>query len=594
MFLSIASLCDAQNLMPQPNKKGLWGYVNEKGKYKIKPLYQAAEPFSEELACVKINDQYGYINPEGQFVISAVYDRAESFIGNLAKCSKDGKYGLIDRSGAEYLEFRYDALKLSKNKHFYEGQINGDDKAYIIALSPGEPAVNAFDEVSDIFSNGFAYVKSDGVYGYIDSDGKVVVRPTYLELPQFTTDRVAVSHTSGGYGLIDASLKNILPEQYAFVTRTDGGSYHYGNSPDAFGILSAEGAILVKEGAYRDIKAIDGALYQALDQQGKRCVFNEQGKILLADCDELTVAGNVATYKVKGNPGKMNLSDGRMAITVKGKEIWSPGKATKILFEQPFILWVDEQGNEHRMTESGKAVFEGYSKVQLLSKGYYAVEKDNRQAVADASGNILTDWVNGILPLLDDYVQLVKSYGYGNYTCAIFRTSTGKMITGYDFKWVDPPQNNGLIPVTLIRGDKLGRTQKQLKMAGDSFYIAGDLSEGFYAITDAKTKKMGVMKEDGKILVKPKYDEVDDFHCGMCRVWIAEKGNGFINTTGTLVVPCQYPQVLNFGDIEGIKSYTQVWDYWGQTYYIDKKGKVADPNKVIREGYNSQQQNSWY
>ena len=91
-----------------------------------------------------------------------------------------------------------------------------------------------------------------------------------------------------------------------------------------------------------------------------------------------------------------------------------------------------------------------------------------------------------------------------------------------------------------------------------------DLSEGFYPITDFKTKKLGVMTEDGKVLVSPKYDEVGEFRCGMCRVWIAEKGN------------------------------TQVWDNWGQTFYIDKKGKIADPDKIMREAYDAQRQSSWY
>ncbi len=42
---------------------------------------------------------------------------------------------------------------------------------------------------------------------------------------------------------------------------------------------------------------------------------------------------------------------------------------------------------------------------------------------------------------------------------------------------------------------------------------------------------MGVLTETGKILVTPKYDEVGDFHEGMCRVWILEKGHGFILST---------------------------------------------------------------
>jgi hypothetical protein len=123
----------------------------------------------------------------------------------------------------------------------------------------------------------------------------------------------------------------------------------------------------------------------------------------------------------------------------------------------------------------------------------------------------------------------------------------------------------------------------------------GDKSEGMYAIKDQKTKKMGIMSETGKIIVAPKYDEVGDFHNGMCKVWILEKGYGFINTTGTLIVPCKYQQVYDFGSIEGLSNkYTVVYDFWGNAFYIDKKGKLVSEEKVARDSYDSQKSNSWY
>ena len=43
-----ASTLFSQNLTPQKDeKKGKWGYVDEQGKWKIKPKYDSAEPFVE-------------------------------------------------------------------------------------------------------------------------------------------------------------------------------------------------------------------------------------------------------------------------------------------------------------------------------------------------------------------------------------------------------------------------------------------------------------------------------------------------------------------------------------------------------------------
>lgn len=240
------------------------------------------------------------------------------------------------------------------------------------------------------------------------------------------------------------------------------------------------------------------------------------------------------------------------------------------------------------------AVLEEYDNVRQLSNGFYSVKKGNQVAVANTEGKLISEFVDEIMTITGDYIQLIKMGENKRTYCAIMRILNGKMITGFDFAWVFTPKPNGLVPVKLLRGDNLGRTDKMLKLMGDDFYVVGESSEGMYPITDFKSKKMGVMAEDGKIIVPPKYDEVGDFHCGMCQVWIAEKGIGFINKSGSLVIPCKYPQALDFGTIQGVSNYTQVWDNWGNTYYIDKMGNIANPDNVMREAYNSQRQNSWY
>ena len=44
----------AQNLQPQQDgKTGTWGYVNNSGKWVVKPKYAAAEPFQDGVARVE-------------------------------------------------------------------------------------------------------------------------------------------------------------------------------------------------------------------------------------------------------------------------------------------------------------------------------------------------------------------------------------------------------------------------------------------------------------------------------------------------------------------------------------------------------------
>ena len=594
LILTIAPFCVAQNLLPQPNKKGLWGYVNEKGKYVIKPLYQSAEQFSSGIACVKINDSYGFINTTGQFVITPSFEFAESFNGSYAKCKKDGKYGYIDVSGEAVVDFIFDDIFPSGNKKFQIGQKESDVGVYVITLSDKSSKVKRFDQISSEYEYGFAPVSLNGEIGYIDENGAMRVSPKYLEKLNFSELGIAVSKTNQGYGIIGRDLTNIVPDEYKYVRIIDNGNYIYGDDDVKFGLVSSNGTIIFPSTKYSQTKFLEDVKCFEVKSENKISILDSNGECLIAECDNYSIVGEIVTYSIDGSTLKLNTSNGTRAIVLNNKDIWTPNRASVISYEDPFVLWNDMSGKEHRMTTSGVAVFEDYDKVSHLSKGLYSVEKDGKEALANETGKLLSDWVDGIIPIDEEYLQLVKKVGYGRTHCAIMRGSNGKMMTGWDFAWVYTPLKNGLIPVKLLKGDNLSRTDKKLKMVGDNFYIAEDPSEGLYPITDFKTKKMGIMTESGKILVTPKYDEVGDFHCGMCRVWIAEKGNGFINKSGSLVVPCKYPQVLDFGTIEGVVNYTQVWDNYGYSFYIDKNGKIADPDKVMREAYNSQRQNSWY
>ena len=86
-----ANFLMATSLIPK-EKDGLWGYVDEKGKWKIKPSFNYAGEFNESLACVmnyynnysSIVKLYGYINEKGKFVIPQKYNYGSDFNNGIA------------------------------------------------------------------------------------------------------------------------------------------------------------------------------------------------------------------------------------------------------------------------------------------------------------------------------------------------------------------------------------------------------------------------------------------------------------------------------------------------------------------------------
>lgn len=84
---------------PDVPGSGKYGYMDRTGKIVISPQFGCADPFSEGLARVSINNKNGYIDKTGKFVIPPQFDVASSFSGGLAEVRLGDKSGYIDKTG---------------------------------------------------------------------------------------------------------------------------------------------------------------------------------------------------------------------------------------------------------------------------------------------------------------------------------------------------------------------------------------------------------------------------------------------------------------------------------------------------------------
>jgi hypothetical protein len=100
-------------LSPQKAENDKWGYVNEKGAFKIRPQFETALPFKEGLAVISVKKKYGYINTLGRPVIHPQFDDARSFSEELAAVmiidqDSNKKWGFINKSGKFLISPQYD------------------------------------------------------------------------------------------------------------------------------------------------------------------------------------------------------------------------------------------------------------------------------------------------------------------------------------------------------------------------------------------------------------------------------------------------------------------------------------------------------
>jgi hypothetical protein len=222
------ALCFQEGLAVVGKNKKI-GYINREGKTVIPFEYEGGTNFRDGIAGVIKNGKLGYIDKEGNVVIDCIYDnifRIAHASEEMIPVELDKKWGYIDTTGAVIIPFEFyraapfysgRAYVSVNGDHFGFIDVNGDILVPLIyQYTPDNPyneeRTNIFLNCSiysvdygfayvgviterygwrtlinrwDRFSGGYALVKKDGKYGFIDPKGNMVVPFEYDNATEF-------------------------------------------------------------------------------------------------------------------------------------------------------------------------------------------------------------------------------------------------------------------------------------------------------------------------------------------------------------------------------------------------------------------------
>lgn len=155
--------------------KKLYGYVNEKGKFVIPPVFDEAEPFVGDMAWVKADGLYGMINKHADYVIVPTFSELTR-IGNrdLFFVRENGLYGVFNQQGEQVWAPQFFELHSTQNREVYR-------------------------------------VKNEGKYGVIDLQGNYVLQPVFTEFRPIVQDQFFLATQDGLQGLYSADFKEMIP-----------------------------------------------------------------------------------------------------------------------------------------------------------------------------------------------------------------------------------------------------------------------------------------------------------------------------------------------------------------------------------------------
>ena len=225
---------------------GRWGFIDKTGKIVIPPDYETViggghsnigsddddgELFREGLALVTAKYKSGFIDKAGKIVIPIQFAYAYPFSEGLAAAAisngPDSRWGFIDMAGNWAIAPQFDSV--GPFSSHLAAVLRGHDCYYInpagekvLQAAPSSPDSNCMD-MSATFDEGLASFKVGKLYGFIDSSGKIVIKPQF-EMTYSFSEGIAAVRKNGKWMYIDKTGKTVIdPEGYV-----PSGSFHHG------------------------------------------------------------------------------------------------------------------------------------------------------------------------------------------------------------------------------------------------------------------------------------------------------------------------------------------------------------------------------
>jgi len=177
-FMDIGSFVDGLAPVKIDNK---WGFIDKKGKIKIKPQFDAANYFLEDKAAVSKNYKWGYIDKKGRELTPIIYERAFNFNEDRATVASVSP-------GMRELTIKGEKVKLYSSDYEY----------YLINEKFEKIEMETYQYINHVFG-GVAIFMEFNKQGLMDKNGKILVKAKYLEITPMKNNLYIVKRSSGNY-----------------------------------------------------------------------------------------------------------------------------------------------------------------------------------------------------------------------------------------------------------------------------------------------------------------------------------------------------------------------------------------------------------
>ena len=184
-------------------KDGKYGIITTNGDVKIEPTYEELKYAFSVYYIAKLNSKYGIINTDNVSTIAIEYLNMTYW--------EEKDIIIADKTETETVIFDSNLTQKLNGifvfeDEFIKARINGQDKYYTYKFEE--------KQTRDILTKNTLFVtKQDGKYGYVDSQGNLVVKCIYDEAKEQNQFGYSAIKQNGLWGSIDKGGKVVLQPQ---------------------------------------------------------------------------------------------------------------------------------------------------------------------------------------------------------------------------------------------------------------------------------------------------------------------------------------------------------------------------------------------
>jgi len=215
-----------------------WGFVDTTDCVTIKPQYEDAWPFNNDVALVKINNKWGVIDKTGKYVIEPKFDGSYCD-ENTSHMYYTGEMGEIlfiiftNRNNIKIIKEHTDLLKGLGYQYNIQSWIDDFNEGYARVIinnqwgfvdKNGNTIIKPIYKYCSLFKNGIAsvFVKSNTDHAFINTKGETVVLPLHAKITQgldFTNGLALFENQNNKYGYMDKDGKVVIKPIFDYAHR---------------------------------------------------------------------------------------------------------------------------------------------------------------------------------------------------------------------------------------------------------------------------------------------------------------------------------------------------------------------------------------